>query len=297
MSSEATFIAALRALAPHPAARGLADDAAVLEFGDQPLVLTHDMMVEGVHWLAGQDPADVAYKLVAVNLSDLAAKGAEPVGVLLGYTLGRDDARFLEGLAEALAEFRVPLLGGDTVSAPTGSARAIGLTALGRATCQPVPSRSGAQPGDGVWVTGPLGGAMLGFEALRDGVSGVDTAAFRRPRPLLAQGRTLAPLVSAMMDVSDGLLLDASRMAQASGVTIALDAAAIPLAEGLPEARRHDALTWGDDYQLLFTAPPHFAPDHPATTRIGTVAASGPHPVLLDAAVPAGALGYQHGAI
>ena len=301
MSSEANLIAALRALAPHPAARGLADDAAVLEFGDQPLVLTHDMMVEGVHWLAGQDPADVAYKLVAVNLSDLAAKGAEPVGVLLGYTLGPDEpafgARFLEGLGEALAEFRVPLLGGDTVSAPAGSARAIGLTALGRATCQPVPSRGGAQVGDGVWVTGPLGGAMLGFEALRDGTPGVDTAAFRRPRPLLAQGRALAPLVSAMMDVSDGLLLDASRLAEASGVTFALAAAAIPLAPGVPEARRHDALTWGDDYQLLFTAPPHFAPDHPATTRIGTVAASGPHPVLLDGTAPAGALGYQHGAI
>ncbi|WP_295633018.1 thiamine-phosphate kinase [Novosphingobium sp.] len=297
MSNEAALIAALRALAPHPAARGLADDAAVLEFGGEALVLTHDMMVEGVHWLPGQDPADVAYKLVAVNLSDLAAKGAEPLGVLLGYTLGPDDARFVAGLSEALAEFDVPLLGGDTVSAPVGSARAIGLTALGRATCQPVPSRGGAQVGDGVWVTGPLGGAMLGFEVLRDGASGIDTSAFRRPRPLLAQGRALAPLVSAMMDVSDGLLLDASRMALASGVMIALDGSAVPLAPGLPEARRHDALTWGDDYQLLFTAAPHFAPDHPATTRVGTVAARGPHPVLLDGSAPVGALGFQHGAL
>ena len=295
MSSEATLIAALRALAPHPAARGLADDAAVLEFGGEALVLTHDMMVEGVHWLAGQDPADVAYKLVAVNLSDLAAKGAEPLGVLLGYMLEADDARFLAGLAEALAEFQVPLLGGDTVSAPAGSARAIGLTAVGRATFRPVPSRSGAQAGDEVWVTGPLGGAMQGFEALRDGVSGVDTRAFRRPRPLLAEGRALAPLVSAMMDISDGLLLDASRMAQASGGTIALDAAAVPLAEGLPEARRHDALTWGDDYQLLFTCPPGRALPISTPVRIGTVVAPVDHAILLDGAPPAGALGFEHG--
>lgn len=300
MSSEATLIAALRTLASHPAARGLADDAAVLEFGGEALVLTHDMMVEGVHWLPGQDPADVAYKLVAVNLSDLAAKGAEPLGVLLGYTLGTDDARFVAGLGEALAEFGVPLLGGDTVSAPTGSARAIGLTALGRGTCRPVPSRRGARVGDGVWVTGPLGGAMTGFEALRDGVSGVDTRAFRRPRPLLAEGRALAPLVSAMMDISDGLLLDASRLAQASGVTIALDGAAVPLADGMPEARRHDALTWGDDYQLLFTCPPGcalptFPPRHSTPVRVGTVAPAGDHAVLLDGATPAGTLGYQHG--
>lgn len=304
MSSEATLIAALRVLAPHPAARGLADDAAVLEFSPESageaLVLTHDMMVEGVHWLTGQDPADVAYKLVAVNLSDLAAKGAKPLGVLLGYTLGRDDARFLVGLGEALAEFAVPLLGGDTVSAPAGSARTIGLTALGRATCQPVPSRSGAREGDAVWVTGPLGGAMLGFEALRDGASGVDTLAFRRPRPQLAEGRALAPLVSAMMDISDGLLLDASRMAQASGVTLSLNAAAIPLAEGVPAARRHDALTWGDDYQLLFTcAPglelPEFRLHNAAPVRIGTVTALASDPVLLDGAAPTGPLGFEHG--
>ena len=302
MSSEATLIAALRALAPHPAARGLLDDAAVLEFGGESLVLTHDMMVEGVHWLAGQDPADVAYKLVAVNLSDLAAKGAEPLGVLLGYTLGDNDARFLVGLAEALAEFQVPLLGGDTVSAPARSARAIGLTAVGRATCRPVPSRTGAGPGDEVWITGSLGGAMLGFEALRDGdaTGAIDTRAFRRPCPLLAEGRALAPLVSAMMDVSDGLLLDATRMAQASGVTIALDARAIPLARGVPEARRREALAWGDDYQLLFTCPPGRAlpasvRGHAVPARIGTVEARGSYPVLLDRSPPAGALGFQHG--
>jgi thiamine-monophosphate kinase len=118
----------------------LADDAAVLGFGGEALVLTHDMMVEGVHWLPTQDMADVAWKLVATNLSDLAAKGAVPAGVLLGYMLGRDDARFLAGLREALDAFDVPLLGGDTVAAPAHATgrRAIGLTAIGRATHRPV---------------------------------------------------------------------------------------------------------------------------------------------------------------
>ncbi|WP_068073916.1 thiamine-phosphate kinase [Novosphingobium lentum] len=300
MTGEPGFIAALRTMAPHPAARGLADDAAVLELGAVELVLTHDMMVEGVHWLRGQDMTDIAFKLVAVNLSDLAAKGAEPLGVLLGFMLGENDAQFLHGLEQALAEFGVPLLGGDTVGGGGGGARAIGLTAIGRATCHPVPSRSGAQPGDGVWLTGTIGAAMLGFEALRDAdewgeTAAADTRAFRRPCPRLREGQMIAPLATAMMDVSDGLLLDASRMADASGVTIALDSIAIPFAERLPLDRRRDALGWGDDYELLFTAPETFAPPCPVT-RIGTVLPRREVPLLLDDAPVEGRLGYQHGA-
>ena len=196
MNGEAAFIAALRDLATDPAARGLADDCAVLDFGDEALILTHDMMVEGVHWLPGQDPADVAWKLVAVNLSDLAAKGAEPIGVLLGYSLGGDDARFVEGLREVLDAFSLPLLGGDTVGG--GAVQAHGLTALGRATRRPVPSRAGALAGDGVWLTGPVGGAMLGFDAVREGRGeSANRRAFCRPVPLLAEGRALAPLSQA----------------------------------------------------------------------------------------------------
>ena len=288
--SEADFIAALRALAPHPAARGLADDAAVLEIGAETLVFTHDMMVEGIHWLPAQDPADVAWKLVATNLSDLAAKGAEPIGVLLGYSLGGDDLRFIQGLQDALAAFDVPLLGGDTVSG--GVSRAHGLTAIGRATHRPVPSRAGAQVGDGVWVTGTIGAAMLGFDAVLDDPD--NARAFARPVPLLAEGRALAPLVSAMMDVSDGLLLDASRIAAASGVCLALDRAAIPLAPGVEAAGRSDeALRWGDDYQLLFTLPAATLPSV-AATRIGTVREPDPFLVLLDGAAPEGQLGYMH---
>ncbi|WP_086734365.1 thiamine-phosphate kinase [Erythrobacter colymbi] len=284
--NEPDFIAALRALPLHPAARGLADDCAVLTVGGETLVLTHDMMAEGTHFRPDADLADVAWKLVATNLSDLAAKGAEPVGVLLGHMLGDGDARFIKGLHEALEAFDTPLLGGDTIAAH--GPRAFGLTAIGRASHTPVPSRSGAQPGDGVWITGPVGRAMLGFEGDPEHL-----AAFNRPQPRLAEGRALAAQVSAMMDVSDGLLLDAYRMAEASGVTLALSREAIPVAD---PARADDCLRWGDDYELLFTAPPSAALPVPAH-RIGTVQASGKAPLLLDSEArgdPA-SLGYRHG--
>lgn len=287
MTAELPFIAALRGLAAHPGARNLDDDCAVIEFGGEALVLTHDMMAEGVHFLPDQDPADIAWKLVATNLSDLAAKGAEPVGVLLGYALGGDDARFLQGLGEVLAHYDVPLLGGDTVRGP----RTLGLTAIGRATHRPVPWRSGAQAGDTLYLTGPVGAAMLGLEALRSGQG--DSTAYRRPQALLAEGRALAPLVTAMMDVSDGLLLDAARLARASGATIAIDRKAVPIAA--PEARRDEALRWGDDYQLLFTAPP--GADLPVTAHaIGEVKSLGNAPILLDGAplTEADGLGYEH---
>ena len=288
MKGEAAFVEAMQALARDPAARGLADDCAVMEFGGEALVLTHDMMVEGVHTLPGQDPADVAWKLVAVNLSDLAACGARPLGVLLGHMLGEHDARFAEGLAEVLEHYGVPLLGGDTVAG--GSPRAWGLTAIGAATHRPVPSRAGARPGDGMWITGSLGAAMLGFEALRDRPE-TDSSAYRRPLARLAEGEALAPLVTAMMDVSDGLLLDASRLAGASGVTLALDSAAVPVAA--PD-RRDDALRWGDDYELLFTLPASVQPPVPATL-IGEVREKSGALLLLDGEAPTGSLGYQHG--
>lgn len=294
MSGELEFIETLRAFATHPAARGLADDSAVLEVGGTTLLLTHDMLVEGVHYLPDQDMADVAWKLVATNVSDLAAKGARPVGALLGHMLGDGDERFVAGLREALDEYAMPLLGGDTVSAgpPGKGSRAFGLTALGEATHTPVPSRGGAQAGDEVWITGPVGAAMMGFEALQSGTD-ADTAAYRRPQALLAKGQALAPHVTAMMDVSDGLLLDASRIARASGVTLSLDPLAVPIA--VPESRRDDALRWGDDYQLLFTAHPGTALPVPCH-RIGEVLPSGTAPILIGgrAPDPQDALGYSH---
>ncbi|MET0588406.1 MAG: thiamine-phosphate kinase [Novosphingobium sp.] len=289
MTSELAFIAALRRIATHPGARGLNDDCAVIEFGGEALVLTHDAMAEGIHFLPEQDPADVAWKLVASNMSDLAAKGAEPVGVLLGYAFGRDDARFLIGLEEALTHYNVSLLGGDTISTPGG--QVLGLTAIGRATHRPVPSRTGANTDDTLWITGPVGAAMLGLEALHSG-SG-DSTAYRRPQALLAEGKALAPHVTAMMDVSDGLLLDAARMARASEVTFVIDGAAVPIAP--PEDRRGEALRWGEDYQLLFTLPSGATPPVPAH-RVGTAEPAGNAPVILDghALTEEDGLGYQH---
>lgn len=289
MNGEAAFIAALRALATHPAARGLTDDAAVLEIGNEALILTHDMMVEGVHFLPDQDMADVAWKLVARNLSDLAAKGAEPLGVLLGFMLGEDETRFTDGLAEVLAAYQVPLLGGDTSSG--GPPRTFGMTAIGRAAHRPVPSRAGVQPGDAIWLTGVVGGAMMGFEAMQGGAAG--NAAFLRPAPRATEGRALAPFVTAMMDVSDGVLLDAWRMAEASEVSLSIDSSAVPISA--PEDRRLDALRWGDDYELLFTLPAGKTPAVPATC-IGQAEPRGFAPLYLDGEpiVNSEGLGWQH---
>lgn len=267
----------------HPGARNLEDDCAVLEIGSETLVLTHDAMAEGTHWKPDADPYDVAWKLVAVNLSDLAAKGAEPIGVLLGYALGKNDARFLEGLRAILTEYDVPLLGGDTIK--SAGPRTLGLTAIGRATYTPVPSRSGAQPGDAIYVTGILGRAMLGFEGDTD-----HTEAFSRPRPLVREGKALARKVTAMMDISDGLLLDAHRMAQASNCTFSIDTACVPVAD---ETRRSECMRWGDDYQLLFTMHQGIEPPVPVT-RIGSVLDGGEALLLLDGAPVSGSLGYQH---
>jgi thiamine-monophosphate kinase len=289
--NEAAFIAQIRALATHTAARGLADDAAVLEVGSETLVLTHDILVEGVHTLPGADPADTAWKLIAVNMSDLAAKGAEPIGVLLGHMLGPDDERFAEGLEEALDHFGVPLLGGDTSAG--GPPRAWSLTAIGRATHRPVPSRSGAKAGDGLYVTGPLGAAMIGCEALKEGTD-ADSTAYRRPMARLPQGQVLAPVVSAMMDISDGLLLDCWRMAEASQATFAIQSVAVPIAT--PHARLADAMRWGEDFELLFTVPGDALPPVKAW-RIGAVQARGNSPLLLDGEALEGpeGLGYLHG--
>ena len=154
MSAESRFLTLLRLLAHDPAAQGLMDDVALLPVGDTRLVLTSDTIVEGVHYLPADPPADIGWKLAAVNLSDLAAKGARPVGCLLNYALAGDeawDAAFLEGLGEALDRHAMPLLGGDTVKMPAGSARSYSLTAIGEAMGL-VPSRAGARPGDRLFV-------------------------------------------------------------------------------------------------------------------------------------------------
>lgn len=220
------------------------------------------MIVEGVHYLPDDPPEDVAWKLVAVNLSDLAAKGARPAGCLLGYSLGSDpawNARFVAGLGAVLKHFDVPLLGGDSVGGP--GPRVLGLTAIGRAGPN-VPDRRRAKAGDDLWVAGTVGDAGLGLALLREGRTEpaplID--AYRRPRPLLDLGIALASEIAAMADVSDGLLIDAARMAAASGLAVTVDLSAIPLsvpahAFGIDRAARLRAATAGDDYALIFAAP------------------------------------------
>ncbi len=295
----------MRTLATDPAARGLADDAAVIELGSETLILTHDMMAEDVHWPGNADAADVAWKLLSVNLSDLAAKGARPLGVLLGFMLGdREwDRRFAKGLAGALAHYAVPLLGGDTVS-NRGDKRGLGLTAIGAATHRPVPSRAGARAGDVLYVTGTLGDALAGFELVEAGLDAPTelVAAFHRPVAQLAAGQAVAPLVSAMMDISDGLLIDAERMASASRVRIDIDLSALPLSDAYRAFRGDSrdsliqAASWGDDYQLLFTAAPD-ARLPIAATAIGTVTeGAGLRLVHNGDQIPLPpSLGYQHG--
>jgi len=305
MTREADFIAALRTFATAPAARALMDDAAVLPV-EGAIVLTHDMLVEGVHYLPDDTPADVAWKLIAVNLSDLAAKGAEPLGVLLGYAMTDDagwDAAFARGMGAAAEALGVPVLGGDTVRLPAGASRTLGLTALGRAPATGAPSREGALPGDGLYVSGTVGDAGAGL-AIRRGLVEGDSALvrrFTRPEPRLALGQRLAPYVSAMADVSDGLLIDAARMAVASGVSIRLDLGAVPLSASLRALRgddlsaRLEAASAGDDYELLFTAPAGAVGDA-EVTRIGEVMAGEGLTLTYegrDVPLP-GRLGWEH---
>jgi thiamine-monophosphate kinase len=228
-----------------------------LDFGGRKLVLTKDMLVEGVHFRPDDPPGDVAWKLLAVNLSDLAGKGARPLGVLLGYSLGDAnwDADFVKGLQFALESFNIPLLGGDTVRG--NGPRTLALTAVGEAE-GPVPSRAGGRPGDHLWVSGSIGDSGAGLRGLGEAL----VERYRNPRPRLEAGQRLAPLVSAMMDVSDGLLIDASRLAAASGVAAQMDLALVPLSEAFLAALgderevRLAAATAGDDYELLFAASP-----------------------------------------
>lgn len=305
----------LAPLATSTAARGLADDAAVWTppLG-RDLVFTHDSIAAGIHYLPGDPPSDVAWKLLAVNLSDLAAMGARPCGVLMGLGLSPaegDDwlAAFTAGLGRALTHFGVALWGGDTIA---GLGRAVlGLTAIGQVEPGRALSRSGARVGDELWVSGTIGDAGLGLAAARGDAAHDQWLLnrYRRPHPRLVLGQALAGIASACMDVSDGLLIDAERLAAASGVGLAIDLAAIPLSAAAKPLTINDAdrialATAGDDYELLFTAPAARAADiadaaaasRTPVTRIGEVGAGSGLAIAGEAGVllsPA-RLGWEH---
>lgn len=311
MSGEFEFIDLLRRLPLATGARGLLDDAATLATNGETLVLTSDTLVEGIHYRPDDPPETVGWKLAAVNLSDLAAKGARPVCCLMNYALSGDaawDQSFLAGVGEALAAHAMPLLGGDTVRMPPGAPRSLTLTAIGAVEAgQAVPGRSGARPGDRLWLGGPVGDAGAGLALLdnvllpsQEHVASL-IAAYHTPQPQLALGLALAPIAHAMMDVSDGLLIDANRMAQASGVALVIDH--IPLSPALIAhggdsiAARIAAATAGDDYVLLAALPSGIVAP-PGCIAIGHVEQGEGLRLKLDGAdVPLPArLGWQHGA-
>lgn len=259
----------------HPEwARGLMDDVAVLP--SRPgfdLVMTKDAIVEGVHFLA-EDPLDtVAQKLLRVNLSDLAAKGAEPFGYLLACHWSErcgwpEREAFAAGLARDQKAFGVSLLGGDTVVTPgpaSFSVTLLGWTPKGRTV-----GRNGAKPGHAVFVTGHIGDGFLGLQAARGGLKLAPERLaalvdhYRRPVPQLAFGPVIREMASASLDVSDGLVADLGHIAQASGVGIEIDLEPTPLSLAAqawfdtrvdPQAALERLATGGDDYEIAFTAP------------------------------------------
>jgi thiamine-monophosphate kinase len=241
-----------------PGGLDLLDDAAVMRPPPgRELVLTVDAMVEGVHFLP-DDPADlVARKLLRVNLSDLAAKGATPLWYLLTVSARRDTAEawfaaFASGLAEDQGRFGIELLGGDTTSTP--GPLSLSLTCIGHVAAGAMVRRSGARQGDGIWVTGTIGDGALGLRAIRGEVpdpSGFLAGRYRLPLPRL--GLVRPDLVRAAMDVSDGLVQDLGHICRASGVGADLLAASVPRsASDWLEL----CLTGGDDYELLMAVAP-----------------------------------------
>ncbi len=315
----------LAPLATHPAAFGLKDDAALLTgLPANGLVITADALVAGVHFFEGDDPGDAAYKALAQNVSDLAAKAANPIGYTLTLALAEPPTedwarRFAGGLASAQSRFGIALLGGDTVSAR--GPWWMSITAFGEASPRGLVPRGGACEGDDLYVSGTLGDAALGL-ALRLGKAGFEAALpskhrdflldrYLHPEPRLALSQALAEHASAAMDVSDGLALDLSRMCAASGASARVDVSAIPLspagraAVAASPAAMALVLSGGDDYEILAAVPGERAAAFEAASKtagvpvakIGIVTAGSDVPAFVNDDGSAFALpvtGYEH---
>jgi thiamine-monophosphate kinase len=300
---------------------GIGDDAAVLA-GDPPIVVTQDILVDDVQFRRTTSSLlDIGHKAIAVNLSDLAAMGAVPVAVFVGLVLPQarpltasDVDELYRGMEALAAEHSVTIAGGDITIGP---ALTLAVTAVGRMPPGVAPAlRSGARPGDVVCVTGPLGAAAAGLLVLDDPTlaAGVQDApalrdAARRPTPRLTAGQRLASTgIHAMLDCSDGLALDALRIAHASDVTVAIELADVPIAVGVAgvaaNARREAdvlAATGGEDYELIVAAPPERIDvlrrdlDVPLVA-VGRIVAGEPQLVVTrdGRAVPLTSLGWEH---
>ena len=246
---------------------GVGDDCAVLApTPGAHWLVSSDMLVEGRHFLSTVDPARLGHKALAVNLSDLAACGATPRGFTLALSMPRADEAWLRGFAHglwALADASgIPLVGGDTTQGPLN----LCITVFGEAPPGQALLRSGARVGDDIWVSGQLGDARLALEVFR-GTVALPGEAFEQvrqameiPTPRLGLGQALRGIATAALDISDGLLGDLGHILQASGVGAALDVDALPrsavLAAQPPTLQQTCVLAGGDDYELVFTAPP-----------------------------------------
>ncbi|MCH7887990.1 MAG: thiamine-phosphate kinase [Proteobacteria bacterium] len=304
-----------------PEALGLTDDAAVVEVPPgRRLVVTTDMVVAGGHFLADDPPAMVARKLLRVNLSDLAAMGAAPRTYLLALAVPRGTKEdwledFAAGLAEDQETYGIHLIGGDIVA--TDGPLVASLTALGEVSDGGEVLRSGARPGDLVFVSGTLGDAALGLRTLRGELAGVDAAGraalvdrYRLPQPRLALGARLSGIAHAAIDVSDGLVADLGHICECSKVGAEVEAERLPLSPAAQAAVDADrslspvVLTGGDDYEIAFTAGPEVAGQVAELaaalalplTKIGRITAGAEVRVVDDAGadVVLGARGYRH---
>ena len=267
--TEDELIARLFAPLAGTAALNLSDDAALLPARANAIVATADALVAGVHFFPEDPPALIAKKALRVNLSDLAAKGAEPLGFLLAIALAPDWtnewlAAFATGLGEDARAYGCPLLGGDTVATP--GPLTLSITALGEAPKGKFVSRSAAQPGDGLFVSGTIGDAALGLRLRYDKVLANQLSPQARdylleryllPRPRLELGPALRAHASAAMDISDGLAGDLAKLVKASRVGAQVTLSEVPLSDAAKEAIAIDpnlmevALTGGDDYEIL----------------------------------------------
>lgn len=290
-----------------PGSLNLTDDAAVIDVPDgMQLVVTKDAIVEGVHFLGSEDAALIARKLLRVNLSDLAAKGATPLCYLLAVMLPASTTEawikdFASGLATDQQEFSIALAGGDTTR--TNGTLCLTLTALGLVSQGQMLKRRGARAGDGVYVSGTLGDAALGLLCLQGALSR-NTALEHRyflPEPRLALGKQLLGIATSAMDISDGLVQDLGHICAASGVGAVIERGCIPLSDVARAAIKHNSASWetilagGDDYEILFTAPEGKVTSLPVT-RIGTVVAESSVRVLDESGkdIPIAKRGFTH---
>lgn len=286
-----------------PRAIGIGDDAAVLDVPTgERLVVSTDASVEMVHfrreWLSAEE---IGARAAVAALSDLAAMAATPLGLLLALALPEswdgEIAELARGVGDAAERVRCPIVGGNVTRANELS---LTITVLGSARA-PL-RRSGARPGAGVFVTGRLGGPGAALRALSSGrvADAHHMARFAAPRARIAESRWLADAgATSAIDISDGLAVDAAHLARASGVTIELDAAMIPLVEGVSAG---DALASGEEYELIITFPSGARPDTAELearcgtplTRIGSVREAGGEPVRVTGARVDPARGHDH---